>query len=193
MHNAKGLEFPVVFIAGLEEGIFPHSRSRDSEDQLEEERRLCYVALTRAKRRLLLGCAQFRRIQGALLPNPPSRFLDEIPAELVREVVPPLTSALREAWTDRAADRRGYGPSTSSAARAAAAARRPSVSPAKRPAVPPADGLAPGAWVLHPQFGSGQIVEREGDGKNLKLTIFFSDYGTKKILPAYTRLEVRID
>jgi len=196
IHCAKGLEYPVVFLVGLEENLFPHAMASSTEEDLEEERRLCYVALTRAKRRLLLGCAQFRRIQGALLPNPPSRFLDEIPPELVREVVPPLASALREAWTDRAADRRVYGPSTSSAARAAV--RRPATasrtaSRATRSAAAPADGLAPGAWVRHPQFGSGQILDREGDGKNLKLTIFFSDYGAKKILPAYTRLELRID
>ena len=85
MHNAKGLEFPVVFIAGVEEGLFPHSRSRDSEEQLEEERRLCYVAMTRARQRLYVSHARNRRRYGGSPPEPctPSRFLKEIPAHLV--------------------------------------------------------------------------------------------------------------
>jgi len=88
MHNAKGLEFPVVFIAGLEEGLFPHSRSRESESQLEEERRLCYVAMTRAERRLYLTCARFRRRYGGspLEACQRSRFLDEVPAALIEEL-----------------------------------------------------------------------------------------------------------
>lgn len=88
MHNAKGLEFPVVFIAGLEEGLFPHSRSRESESQLEEERRLCYVAMTRAQRRLYLTCARFRRRYGGspLEACQRSRFLDEVPQSLIEEL-----------------------------------------------------------------------------------------------------------
>ena len=85
MHNAKGLEFPVVFIAGVEEGLFPHSRSRDSEEQLEEERRLCYVAMTRARQRLYVSHARYRRRYGGSPPEPctPSRFLKEIPTHLM--------------------------------------------------------------------------------------------------------------
>lgn len=88
MHNAKGLEFPVVFIAGMEEGLFPHSRSRESEAQLEEERRLCYVAMTRAQQRLYLSHARMRRRYGGSPPEPclPSRFLGEIPAHLVMDL-----------------------------------------------------------------------------------------------------------
>ncbi len=88
MHNAKGLEFPVVFIAGMEEGLFPHSRSRDDEGQLEEERRLCYVAMTRAMQRLYVSSARMRRKFGGSPPEPcqPSRFLEEIPRELVEEL-----------------------------------------------------------------------------------------------------------
>jgi len=88
MHNAKGLEFPVVFIAGLEEGLFPHSRSLDDEDQMEEERRLCYVAMTRAMQRLYVSSARMRRKYGGSPPEPcqPSRFLEEIPRELVEEL-----------------------------------------------------------------------------------------------------------
>ena len=86
MHSAKGLEFPVVTIAGLEEGLFPHSRSADDEAELEEERRLCYVGITRAQRRLVLTSAARRRVFGEYQSTDPSRFIDEIPAELVEEV-----------------------------------------------------------------------------------------------------------
>ena len=86
MHSAKGLEFPVVVIAGLEEGLFPHSRSADDEAELEEERRLCYVGITRAQRRLVLTSAARRRVFGDYQSTEPSRFIDEIPAELVEEV-----------------------------------------------------------------------------------------------------------
>jgi len=194
IHCAKGLEYPVVFLAGLEENLFPHAMASGTDEDIEEERRLCYVALTRAQRRLLLSCAQLRRIQGTLLPNPPSRFLDELPPEVVREVIPPLHGVLREAWSERSSTSHRYG-TGSSAARAAA--RRPTAPTATavsrtRSAVDPCDGFPLGAWVLHPQFGSGQILDREGEGKSLKLTIFFSDYGAKKILPAYTKLEVRV-
>ena len=86
MHSAKGLEFPVVIIAGLEEGLFPHSRSADDEAELEEERRLCYVGITRAQRRLVLTSAARRRVFGEYQSTDPSRFIDEIPPELVEEV-----------------------------------------------------------------------------------------------------------
>ena len=90
MHSAKGLEFPVVVIAGLEEGLFPHSRSADDEAELEEERRLCYVGITRAQRRLVLTSAARRRVFGEYQSTEPSRFIDEIPPELIEEV--PSTS-----------------------------------------------------------------------------------------------------
>jgi DNA helicase-2/ATP-dependent DNA helicase PcrA len=95
IHNAKGLEFPVVFIAGMEEGLFPHSRSRDNEEQLEEERRLCYVAMTRAEKRLYLSHAKSRRKYGGSPPEPctPSRFLNEVPAQLIENLTEDRTSA----------------------------------------------------------------------------------------------------
>src|SRR6185369_17643707 len=86
MHSAKGLEFPVVVISGLEEGLFPHSRSADDQAELEEERRLCYVGITRAQQRLVLTSAARRRVFGEYQSTDPSRFVDEIPSELVEEV-----------------------------------------------------------------------------------------------------------
>ncbi len=178
-HNAKGLEFDVVFLAGLEENVFPHARSRGNDADLEEERRLCYVAITRARERIYLSRALSRLQQGVPQSNEASRFLDEIPADL-----------LAESGDYRAASffdppSRSYG---SSAARAAA--RRQQPAPPPRPSDFPeaADGFKVGARVSHPMFGKGQVLGREGSGKSLKLTIQFTGYGTKRILPAYTQL-----
>jgi DNA helicase-2/ATP-dependent DNA helicase PcrA len=187
IHCAKGLEFPCVFLAGLEENLFPHVMSTGADEDIEEERRLCYVALTRARRRLFLTHARFRRVHGALLPNLPSRFLDEVPPEIVREVPPPADLFLAERPAPWGED---WGSAGSSAARAA---RRQPVRTAVRPtaaAEQHEDGLNVGAFVRHPRFGDGRILDREGAGKRLKLTIAFGSHGTKKILPAYTKLRV---
>ena len=88
MHSAKGLEFPTVILAGLEEGLFPHSRSTEDEEELEEERRLCYVGMTRARARLVLTGAARRRVFGEYQTSEPSRFIDEVPAELLERVAP---------------------------------------------------------------------------------------------------------
>src|SRR6266496_6569731 len=93
LHSAKGLEFPVVILAGLEEGLFPHSRSREDEEELEEERRLCYVGMTRARARLILTGAARRRVFGEYQASQPSRFIDEVPAELVDRIVPSFSSS----------------------------------------------------------------------------------------------------
>ena len=93
LHSAKGLEFPVVILAGLEEGLFPHSRSSEDEEELEEERRLCYVGMTRARARLVLTGAARRRIFGEYKSSEPSRFIDEVPAELIDRIVPTHASS----------------------------------------------------------------------------------------------------
>jgi DNA helicase-2/ATP-dependent DNA helicase PcrA len=186
IHCAKGLEFPVVFLVGLEENLFPHAMASGTDEDLEEERRLCYVAMTRAQRRLFLSHARCRRLQGTLVPNPPSRFIDEIPRELLDE-----SGSTAAGFFDDWRVRDGSRSTGSSAARAA---RRPAPAPPPkpiRPGVDPGDGFPVGAFVLHPSFGGGQILNREGSGKLLKLTIHFSDHGPKKILPAYTKLRVR--
>ena len=187
VHNAKGLEFPVVFLAGLEEHVFPHTRSRGNDDDLEEERRLCYVAITRARERLYLSRAIQRLQQGVPQSNPPSRFLAEIPDELLTGAAPVASASFFDAapsWGGRFDG--GYG---SSAARAAAR-RATGVSLPPPPSdLPPAeDGFSVGVAVRHPMFGSGRVLGREGAGRNLKLTIQFNGYGTKRILPAYTQL-----
>jgi len=181
VHNAKGLEFPVVFLAGLEENVFPHSRSREREDDIEEERRLCYVAITRARERLRLSRALSRLQQGVPQSNEPSRFLDEIPAELLSE------TGLRVGASFFDPPTRDYSFGSSAARTAARRAHAPTPAlPSDFPDAP--DGFSVGVKVSHPMFGSGQVLGREGSGKSLKLTIQFAGYGTKRILPAYTQL-----
>src|SRR6202030_2068323 len=97
LHSAKGLEFPVVIMAGLEEGLFPHSRSSDDDAELEEERRLCYVGMTPARTRLVLTGAARRRVFGEYQSNQPSRFIDEVPAELLERVAPSFSTGSRQA------------------------------------------------------------------------------------------------
>src|SRR6266436_6523928 len=93
LHSAKGLEFPVVILAGLEEGLFPHARSSEDEEELEEERRLCYVGMTRARAKLVLTGAARRRIFGEYQSSEPSRFIEEVPAELVDRIAPSFSTS----------------------------------------------------------------------------------------------------
>jgi DNA helicase-2/ATP-dependent DNA helicase PcrA len=187
LHSAKGLEFPMVFMVGMEEGLFPHARVDDSD--IEEERRLCYVAITRARERLFLSRALSRLQQGIPQANPPSRFIDEIPEALLAEsgrsaapsfFDPPLRDSAAPRWGDFS-----YG---SSAARAAARNSQSPVPPRPSDFPDAADGFSVGVRVSHPMFGSGKVLGREGSGQSLKLTIQFTGYGTKRILPAYTQL-----
>ncbi len=179
LHNAKGLEFPVVFITGMEEGLFPHSRSLD-EQRLEEERRLCYVGITRAQDRLHLSFARSRTLHGGAGYKIPSRFLSEIPSTLVdyrgsSESMRPMGPAL---------DRRGAGHQGGAAGRPGSlGGPRPSggTEPAKSAVgdrVSPV-GLAPGDRVLHARFGEGIVLGVEPGGI---VRVFFSDQGEQKRL-----------
>ncbi len=189
IHCAKGLEFAVVFLVGLEESLFPHVRSLASAEDMEEERRLCYVAMTRAREHLFLSYAQQRRVQGVVIPSTPSRFIAEVPEALLEEIRPaPLVREVERSTWPRAERQPEEG---SSAFRAASRTAHPG----EPPPLPvlgkdPGDGFPLGATVRHPSFGSGRILAREGEGKALKLTIHFIGLGSKKILPAYTALEV---
>ncbi len=205
LHAAKGLEFPAVVIAGLEEGLFPHSRSADEDETLEEERRLCYVGMTRARLRLFLTSAGRRRVFGEYRATEPSRFLDEIPAHLVQRY-----------------DFVGYGPSYGSfsgasrgygsrdrdgdfvgrrAAHASPYGNRPVTrGPSARsegPTYHPEDedqsahvsGVKLGMRVRHPQFGAGTVIGLEDHGDDVKLTVRFAAVGVKRLLGKYARLE----
>jgi DNA helicase-2/ATP-dependent DNA helicase PcrA len=171
LHTAKGLEFPVVFLTGMEDGTFPHLRALGDPKELEEERRLAYVGITRARERLYLTRAAVRSAWGAPQYNPPSRFLDEIPGDLL--------------------DWQRLGPSFSGASGAdrpavATLAARPGVrSPGKRPVI----SLNAGDRVSHDAFGLGTVVRVEGEGdKSMAHVDFGTDTGTKRLLLRYAPL-----
>ena len=186
LHAAKGLEFPLVVLAGMEDGLFPHSRTLDDEEGLEEERRLCYVGMTRAERRLVLTSAARRRLFGEYQSTEPSRFLFEIPHELVR-VVEPAYSPRRPSA--------GYGYDT--APRAYGGGRRRRADSREQPATVYDDaeedqsvgGISRGARVRHPKFGVGTVVGVEPAAGDLKLSIRFTGVGVKKLLGRYAKLE----
>ena len=175
LHTAKGLEFPVVFLTGMEDGVFPHIRSLGSESELEEERRLAYVGITRARERLYLSRALSRSAWGSPMHNPASRFLDEIPPELVesRRDEPLLT------WS---------GSTSASAPRpmaAAGALKRPEPTAGTRPVV----GLTVGDRVLHKTFGMGTVTGTSGVGDKAEATIDFGSVGTKRLLLRYAPVD----
>jgi DNA helicase-2/ATP-dependent DNA helicase PcrA len=184
MHAAKGLEFPVVIVAGMEEGLFPHSRSTEDEDEIEEERRLCYVCLTRARERLILTSASRRRIFGEYQPSEPSRFLDEIPPELIRQAEPASGSTRWPAYQLRnpyARQRRGP-------ARARDGATAPFNYESEDQSAS-SRGMRAGMRVRHRQFGVGTVVAVEDHGDDRKVTVRFAAAGTKKLLASFAGLE----
>ncbi|MBI2882942.1 MAG: UvrD-helicase domain-containing protein [Candidatus Methylomirabilis oxyfera] len=162
LHTAKGLEFDTVFMVGLEEGIFPHALAMPDERELEEERRLCYVGMTRARRRLYLASARQRRLYGNRSFNLPSRFLDEIPSEVLQ---------VRDPWES------------------GARSTLPRIIPERHDGEPFVDRLYPGARIRHPDFGVGVIRERSGSGDDLKVVVRFNGAGEKKLMVKYAQLE----
>ena len=179
LHSAKGLEFPVVVIAGLEEGLFPHSRSSEDETELEEERRLCYVGITRAERRLVLTSAARRRNFGEYQSTTASRFIAEIPPELVDEVPSTFVSPYESSFSQFRAHPYGRG------------GRVREVQPAyedEDQSVPA--GLRPGVQVRHPQFGIGTVLSVEQLDDDTKLLVRFNSVGKKMLRAKYAKLEI---
>lgn len=162
LHSAKGLEFPLVFIAGMEEGLFPHAMSLQEPGRLEEERRLCYVGMTRAMKQLYLTYAEARRIHGSDTFNRPSRFISEVPDELIQEV------RLKNSVV-RPANR--------------------SVSSRLDGAEVDGTDLKLGQRVSHSKFGEGIVVNYEGEGKQARVQVNFLDVGSKWLMMAYAKLE----
>ena len=189
LHTAKGLEFPVVFLTGLEDGVFPHARSLGDQPELEEERRLAYVGVTRARERLFISRAVVRSAWGAPSHNPGSRFLDELPVDLVDWR---RTEAAQTRWgrpdlargsaarlgSPTSAGRRNF---SAAAVRADAAAR---AKPAR--AIP---SLEPGDRVLHDSFGLGTVVALEGVAEKAVASIDFGSEGVKRLLLRYAPVE----
>ncbi len=163
LHAAKGLEFPVVFLVGMEEGLFPSQRSVDDEGRLEEERRLAYVGITRARERLILSHAESRRMHGTEMLARPSRFLGEMPAELIDEVRPRV-HVTRPMYAGRPRE----------------------VSPSLEESLP----VKLGQRVSHPNFGEGVVLSAEGSGAHTRLQVNFEGVGSKWLVAAYANLTV---
>ena len=189
LHAAKGLEFPVVIIAGMEEGLFPHSRSAaaEDEDELEEERRLCYVGMTRAESRLILTGAARRRVFGEYQSTKPSRFLDEIPGDLVERITPAYSSAYQSSFAHAHYEFRTnpYGRK----GKHAKFREEPATYAYEDEDQTLAAGLRPGRRVRHPQFGVGTVVSVEEHTGDLKITVRFNSVGQKKLLARFAKLE----
>jgi len=166
LHNAKGLEFPVVFVVGMEDGVFPHYRSMGDSAQLEEERRLAYVGITRAQERLYLCHAWMRKLFGTTSYNPPSRFLSEIPSDLLRQV------------EEEEAEGRVIGRGDGTTIREAVTTGR------REPLL-----VAPGDTVLHDRWGEGVVLAVSGSGSDAQATVAFGDAGEKRLLLAYAPMK----
>ena len=161
LHSAKGLEFPLVFMTGLEETLFPHGRSMESPDQLEEERRLCYVGITRAMKKLYLTYAESRRLHGNDIFNPPSRFIKEIPSECIMEIRPKASVTIPYSRNE-----------------------------SKPMDFEDPIGIALGQKVQHPKFGQGIVLNYEGAGESARVQVNFESAGTKWLVLSFANLEV---
>ena len=167
LHSAKGLEFPLVFLAGMEEGLFPHKMSMDNIAGLEEERRLCYVGITRAKEKLYLSYAESRRLHGDVTLCRPSRFIKEIPSSLIDEIR--LKSTIK---------RMGSKNSTTSGNQVRGHIDIPKTE------------LSLGQRVLHGKFGEGVVLNYEGQGSNARVQVNFDSKGSKWLVLSYANLRV---
>jgi DNA helicase-2/ATP-dependent DNA helicase PcrA len=215
LHAAKGLEFPLVILAGLEEGLFPHSRTLMAPDDIEEERRLCYVGMTRAMDTLVLTNARYRRRYGTDMPEAsiPSRFLEEIPQDLLQDlgtrrstsrVATEESRSSHYAYEDED-QRPQYGAPKPKKTASYSGTWYNSIdniaeffaSRGKKFTLPKAvqeetggkSGFRPGQRVRHPKYGEGMVYQREGDGENAKLTVQFNKFGLKKLVEKYAQLE----
>jgi DNA helicase-2/ATP-dependent DNA helicase PcrA len=201
MHAVKGLEFPVVFVTGMEEGVFPHNRSLEDERQLEEERRLCYVAITRAMHRCYLTFARRRQLFGRTNENPPSRFLRELPGDI--ELRGEIETEERDRWEDLDWERGRERYEARRAQRHAAAlvdlpptwrgsdGREPSAAQVNRAARATATGetrFRAGDHVVHPAFGAGIVVSSATRPDDEEVTVAFAGKGVKKLMASFAGL-----
>jgi DNA helicase II / ATP-dependent DNA helicase PcrA len=212
LHAAKGLEFPLVLLAGMEEGLFPHSRTLNQPDELEEERRLCYVGMTRAMDVLVVTRARYRRRYGNDMPEAsiPSRFLEEIPAHLLQDLTRgqrPTSGAYAARYGNERESTRHYSyededqrPRTVSRPAQSGSldniaqfftSRKSTGSRPKLeiPVTAGATGFRSGQRVRHPKYGEGVVFRREGDGDDAKITVQFAQFGVKKLVEKFAQLE----
>ncbi len=173
LHSAKGLEFRVVFMTGMEEGVFPHAQTLGEPDELEEERRLCYVGVTRARERLYLTHTWSRMLFGSIQQSFPSRFLKEIPEQLIQDVAEGVVIGAGRGFAGGGGGDGRY-PGSQAAGATSGAERL---------------GLARGDAVVHARFGQGVVLDLQGDGDDARATIRFPDYGEKRFLLALSPLE----
>ncbi len=212
VHSAKGLEFPLVFIVGLEDGLFPHSRSATDRAELEEERRLAYVAMTRAERYLYVTHAMRRRVYGEELASEPSAFLNEMPLELLEDL------SLGKSWLsfrngsvdidyehgEYKKERKKYTGKTYDSADSIAeffkqrnrqmgqtSGSLPNIKKQEQASSPSSTSaeIKPGSYVRHSKYGRGLVLRREGAGESTKLTVSFPGFGQKKLVEKYAGLE----
>lgn len=174
IHSAKGLEFPVVFLVGVEEGLFPSMRSTSEED-IEEERRLCYVAITRAKQQLYISESATRMLFGSTTHSIPSRFLREIPSDYLEEIAPKSISGAAQAIIQKAARKK--------------APFEIYKKPEEQEPLPENVNFKPGDMVEHRKFGRGMVIEAQRFGKDMRLEIAFESVGTKQLMAAFAKLK----
>jgi DNA helicase II / ATP-dependent DNA helicase PcrA len=187
MHAAKGLEFPLVVIIGMEEGVFPHQRALTDPHELEEERRLAYVGITRARQQLALTSAWSRQLFGTTQYNPPSRFLEEIPAELLHDAVP-RTGRLGVLARRPQRSNWGGGQRSDEHRERVVDAALASGRPGPQPSAALGLGLRVGDDVEHPAFGEGVVIDLQGEGDRAEVTVRFSQVGTKHLALAWAPL-----
>jgi DNA helicase-2/ATP-dependent DNA helicase PcrA len=207
VHSAKGLEFPLVFIVGLEDGLFPHSRSATDRAELEEERRLAYVAMTRAERYLYVTHAMKRRVYGEELASEPSQFLNEMPTEMLEDL------SLGKSWLsfkngsstidyehgEYKKERKKYTGKTYDSVDSIAdffkqrnrqmGQTSGSLPKNPQPTTSTSTEFTPGSYVKHSKYGRGLVLRREGAGESTKLTVSFPGFGQKKLVEKYAGLE----
>jgi DNA helicase-2/ATP-dependent DNA helicase PcrA len=174
MHSAKGLEFPVVFLGGLEEGLFPSYRSIGEESEMEEERRLCYVGITRAREQLYMTCAKCRMLFGNTTYNRTSRFLDEIPGNLFDDGTIKPQKMLKSTPVFKTDSLDTWKQRTASFAKAEELNM---------------DGLDVGVRVIHKKFGKGTVLKKVPEGTDFRLEIDFDDYGMKRLMASFAKLK----
>jgi len=185
MHSAKGLEYPVVFVIGMEEGIFPHQRALIDMDQMEEERRLCYVAITRAKDKLYLTSATQRMLFGMTQYNPPSRFLREIPGRLIQQEG--VQTRRESTPAPKTPAKPGGGLGGGGLKGSGLGSGKPGI---KKPEKPAAGGsFGPGDKVNHPAFGEGTVIAVEGPAGRRNVTVAFAGKGIKVLNEAFAPMK----